>query len=80
MPPPGKHLVVFDGGDHMVFGGHVLRRPATPRDAEIQEDVKAITLAFWDAYLKGDAGARDWLAGDGVRSILAAGDRYEARP
>ena len=80
MPPPGKYLAVFDGGDHMVFGGHELRRVPTARDREIQAGVKALSLAFWDAHLKGDATAKAWLAGEGARSALAKGDRYEAKP
>jgi len=80
MPPPGKYLAVFEGGDHGVFGGHVLRRPATARDGEIQGAVRAITLAFWDAWLKNDGAARAWLADGGARASLHAGDRLEAKP
>lgn len=80
MPPPGKYLTVFEGGDHGVFGGHVLRRPSTARDGEIQGAVRAITLAFWDAWLKNDGAARAWLADGGARAVLHAGDRLEAKP
>jgi predicted dienelactone hydrolase len=79
MTGPGKYLVVFKDGDHMVFGGHDLRRKASPRDQEIQAGVKAVTLAFWDAWLKDDVEARRWLAGDGARSIFATGDRYAVK-
>ncbi len=43
-------------------------RKTTTADAEVAifQDVKAATLAFWEAYLKGDAGARAFLAGDGL--------------
>lgn len=63
MPAGGKYLVVFDGGDHMVFGGHELgmRRPETSRDREIQSAVKAATVAFWNVTLKRDESARKWL-------------------
>lgn len=80
MQPPGKYLAVFESGDHMVFGGHGLRRTPSARDLEIQEGVKALSLAFWDAHLKGDAKAAAWLAGDGARGALSKADRYEARP
>jgi pimeloyl-ACP methyl ester carboxylesterase len=79
MTGPGKYLVVFEGGDHMDFGGHDLRRKASPRDQKIQAGVKAVTLAFWDAWLKDDATARQWLAGNGARSILAKWDRYAVK-
>jgi hypothetical protein len=80
MPPPGKYLAVFEGGDHMVFGGHELRRAPTARDREIQAGVNALSLAFWNAYLKDDANARAWLEGAGAKAALSKGDRYEARP
>lgn len=67
MPAGGKYLVVFEGGDHMVFGGHELsgRRLETARDREIQAGVKAATLAFWNSTLKQDESARKWLESGG---------------
>jgi len=77
MPAGDKYLASFVDGDHMVFGGHALggRRPETTRDREIQNGVKAATLAFWDATLKRDASARDWLQRD-FKSTLIAGDSF----
>lgn len=47
--------------------------PAKPLDPAEQEaifdDVRCATLAFWDAYLKGDAQARKFLAGDGLEAF-----------
>ena len=82
MPAGEKYLTVFEGGDHMVFGGHKLegRRPETARDREIQADVKAGTQAFWDSTLKQDESAKKWLTssdGSGFRSTLIAGDIFE---
>ncbi len=82
MPTGGKYLAVFEGGDHMVFGGHVLnkRRPETARDHIIQEEVKAATLAFWDSTLKQDSSAQKWLTsstGNSFKAMLAAGDSFE---
>lgn len=82
MPAGEKYLAVFDGGDHMVFGGHILnrRRPETARDRDIQGDVKAATLAFWDSTLKRDSSAQKWLTSstdNGFKTMLAAGDMFE---
>ena len=76
-----KYLAVFDGGDHMVFGGHALgvRRPETPRDKKIQNDVMAGTLAFWNATLKQDAVARSWLERGGFKASLGAKDIFEQK-
>jgi predicted dienelactone hydrolase len=72
MPAPDKYLAVFQGGDHMVFGGHNTRNDT---DRRIQKDVKALTLAFWNAYLKDNDKAREWLKTGAVKS-LQAGDRF----
>ncbi|MCY7386744.1 MAG: hypothetical protein LH481_01560, partial [Burkholderiales bacterium] len=79
MPTGQKYLAVFDGGDHMVFGGHGFgaRRPETARDRKIQLDVMASTLAFWNATLKGDAEARVWLERGGFKSLIGSGDIFE---
>lgn len=76
MPSGQKYLAVFDGGDHVVFGGHGFskRRAETSRDKKIQLDVMAGTLAFWNAHLKQDPSARRWLDGNGFKSVLDAKD------
>lgn len=81
MPPGGKYLVVFDEGDHMVFGGHDLgsKRGDAARDRAIQELVKAGTLAFWDATLKGDEVAGAWLAAGGFASQLGTRDTFASK-
>jgi len=72
MPPGGKVLVNFEGADHMVFGGHKLRRAETPLDRAVRDDVKALTLAFLDAYLRDDRRAQQWLTdGSAARSLTA---------
>lgn len=77
LPGPAKVLAIFEGGDHMVFGGHGMRRPATPADRAIQDAVRELSAAFWDAHLRGDARARDWLAGEARLKIGALG-QYRA--
>jgi hypothetical protein len=85
MPSGDKYLLVLDGGDHSVFGGQTFaRRSSSERDDEIRNDVKAATLVFWDAYLKGDVAAKKYLAAkreekSSLFASLAAADRYEAK-
>ena len=84
MPSGQKYLVVFDGGDHAVFGGHEFRqrRPGTSRDTSIQTDVMAGTLAFWSAYLRHDDAAREWfnrLEPGGFKATLGAKDIFEQK-
>ena len=64
-----QYLVTFYGSDHLVYSGH--RRPANAYDATFQRLIAECSTAFWDAYLKDNAGARDWLAGDSLRNHLS---------
>ncbi|MBL8519296.1 MAG: dienelactone hydrolase [Betaproteobacteria bacterium] len=79
MPDGGKYLVVYDGADHMVFGGQEIRRRAkTARDAEVQRRVQASTLAFWKTHLQDDKAAAGWLL-DGFPKMLGAQDQYKTK-
>jgi dienelactone hydrolase len=75
--PGDKFAVFLEGATHLTLTGLSAEPGAAPTktgkkaataDAEVAifQDVKAATLAFWEAYLKGDAGARAFLAGDGL--------------
>ncbi len=86
MPGGDKYLLVMEGGDHTVFGGQKTRRRGqlSARDEEIQSDVKAASLAFWNAYLKEDAAAKTWLATPqggktALQAQLAANDRFQVK-
>lgn len=59
---PNQHLLVLVGADHMLFPGvDSPLRKITEQDQPVLRAVKAVSLAFWDAYLRHDASARDWL-------------------
>jgi predicted dienelactone hydrolase len=66
-------LVIFKDGDHMIFSGRE-RMMAAPeklaQDATFQKLICASTTAFWDAYLKGNAGAKKWLLEGGCERLL----------
>ncbi len=84
MPSGQKYLVVFDGGDHAIFGGSEFRqrRPETARDTSIQTGVMAGTLAFWSAYLRQDDAAREWLnrlEQGGFKATLVPSDIFEQK-
>lgn len=87
-----KFRVVFEGGDHAVFGGGELRDAAwlnrvTGENHEsttaatarvIREATNTLTLKFLDAYLKGDTKAKTWLLED-ARSVLGDSDEWSAK-
>jgi len=75
-----QYLVVFIDGNHMTFSDH--RRPGglAPRDVRFQEVIRQGTLAFWEAYLRDDAAARQWVAGAGLAAALADHATLERKP
>jgi predicted dienelactone hydrolase len=75
-----QYLVIFNGGDHMIFSGRP--RNAGGRDEKdtlFQDLVRQSTTAFWDAYLLGDARARSWLSGGGLASLLGGDGTLETK-
>lgn len=56
-----SYLTIFKDGDHMVFSGRRGLRGDRSYDAAFHPLIQQSTLAFWDAYLKGDAVAKTWL-------------------
>ena len=77
---PDQHLLVLDKGDHMVYNGSRGKLEANPK-RDIHEDIiKILSLAFWDAYLKEDSAAQQWLTGQGVSIWLSAEGTYTYRP
>ena len=73
-----QFLVTFQGADHMVFSGRVLGQNGE-RDAFFQKFIVSSSTAFWDAYLKGDAHAKAWLAGDGFATVLGDDGKFEKK-
>jgi predicted dienelactone hydrolase len=68
--------VVFDGATHMDFGQRSLRG-AEIKDTRYHTAILALTTAFWDSTLKGDAAATTWLGGKGARTVLQPGDVWQ---
>lgn len=68
--------VVFDKANHMAFGERPLKGEAAA-DPRYHRAILALTTAFWDAELKGDAKAKAWLNGESARSVLAPSDKWE---
>jgi hypothetical protein len=48
-----------------------------PRNPNHHRVILALSTAFWDAYLRGDAGALTWLNGPGPRSVMEPADRWQ---
>lgn len=77
---PEQHLLVLDKGDHMVFNGSRGKLDANPKQFVHEDIIKMLSLAFWDAYLKGDSAAKNWLTGPSAPSWLSEEATYTYRP
>ena len=53
-----QYLVIFNGGDHMIFSGRLHR---SDKDDFFQPRIAKLSTAFLDAYLKGDKKQLRWL-------------------
>jgi predicted dienelactone hydrolase len=59
-----QFLLTFNGGNHMVFSGRpgdLLGLRRRPDFAGFQDLIKISSTAFWDAYLKNNAAAKQFL-------------------
>jgi predicted dienelactone hydrolase len=74
-----QYLVTFQGGDHMIFSGRFVPGRKQQRDALFQDLIRQGTTAFWDAYLKGDAKAKSWLAKGGYAAELGKDAKFEEK-
>lgn len=75
-----NYLVVFTDGDHMIFSDHEKRGGPRPKDPVFQALIQQASTAFWDAYLKGDAAAKAWLAAShGFQKALGANGTWEKK-
>jgi len=76
-----QYLVIFNGGDHMIFSGRGQGRLGAggEKDPLFQQLILMSSTAFWDAYLKGDANARTWLAGGAFAAVLGHDGTLEVK-
>ncbi len=79
LPPGGKYELVLDGAEHSAFGDRPLPGDRAPRNPNHHRAVLALSTAFWDACLRGDAAAKAWLDGEGPRSVLDPKDRWQKK-
>ncbi|HEX8912577.1 MAG TPA: hypothetical protein VF796_09490 [Humisphaera sp.] len=79
LPPGSKYELVLDKAEHSAFGDRPLPGEKGQRNPSHHKAVLAVSTAFWDAYLKGDAAAKAWLDGDAVRGVLEKGDGWQRK-
>ena len=73
-----KYELVLHNAQHSVFTDRALPGDSEPRNPNHHRVILALSTAFWDAYLRNDAGALGWLNGQGPRSVLEPEDRWQS--
>ena len=74
-----QFLVTFTGGDHMIFSGRSGLRGERKNDERFHDLIKMSSTAFWDAYLKQDTEAKEWLAKGGFQAALGNDGVFEQK-
>lgn len=79
LPAGDKYELVLEGAEHSAFGDRALPGDKEARNPNHHRAILALSTAFWDAYLRGDAAAKAWLDGDGARGVLEPKDRWQKK-
>ncbi len=81
LSPPGERCLLWlEGADHGLGGITGAERLLGYRgDAELLPCVKAVTTAWWDAFLKGDAAVRALLGQDALTALAGERATFERR-
>jgi len=72
-----KYEVVLHKAEHSAFTDRALPGDREQRNPNHHRVILALSTAFCDAYLRGDADALAWLNGPGPRSVMEPDDRWQ---
>jgi predicted dienelactone hydrolase len=79
LPATGnKYQLVLKDAQHMAFSDRTMLG-TQHRNKNHHKAIKALSTAFWDAHLKGDAKAKAWLHGKDPKKRLEASDTWERK-
>jgi predicted dienelactone hydrolase len=79
LPPGRKYELVLFEAEHSAFTDRALPGDTQPRNPNHHRAILVLSTAFWDAFLLGNSSARQWLDGDGPKSILQSNDRWQIK-
>jgi predicted dienelactone hydrolase len=77
LPAGDKYELVLFGAEHSVFTERSLPGERGQRNPNHHPAILALSTAFWEAHLRDDAEAKDWLKGKGPTLILEKEDRWQ---
>ena len=75
LPPGDKYQLVLDGGEHMAFTEGRMRFQKKSQNPNHHRVILATSTAFWDATLRDDEAAKQWLRAR-AREVMEPGDRW----
>ncbi len=79
-PAGDKYHVFIEGASHMSFISAQMSAPGRAQQADdILSYTNSVSLAFWDAYLKNDSSAQEYLQSNGLSSFSKGAARLERR-
>lgn len=70
---------MLEKAEHSVFTDRALPGEKEPRNPNHHRVILALSTAFWDAYLRDDQAAKQWLSGNGPRSVMVAEDVWQQK-
>jgi predicted dienelactone hydrolase len=79
LPAGGKYELVLHDAEHSAFSDRALPGDKEARNPNHHRAILALSTAFWDAYIRGDKAAREWLDGPAPRSVLEKQDRWQRK-
>ncbi len=79
LPAGQKYELVLNEAEHSVFTERALPGERNKRNPNHHKAILALSTAFWDAYLKDDSAAKDWLDGEGAKKVLEKEDKWQRK-
>jgi predicted dienelactone hydrolase len=79
LPEGSKYELVLNEAEHSFPNDRSLPRDKGKRNPNHTRAVLGLSTAFWDAHLRNDDSATQWLNGNGPRSILESADTWKAK-
>lgn len=79
LPPGDKYELVLKDAEHSAFGDRSLPGENGQRNPNHHRAILALSTAFWDAFLKGNAEAKAWLNSEAPRTVMEEGDKWQRK-
>jgi predicted dienelactone hydrolase len=79
LAPGDKYELVLDNAEHSVFTERPLPGDKQQRNPNHHRVILALSTAFWDAYLRDDLAAKEWLTGDDPKRVMEPADIWQKK-